>query len=187
MRSRAWMLRLAALMAAGALSVHQLRYLIGWGSDAGAALGAHGHGYLVPLSPVLAGLLVLALAQLIGRAARGAAEPVPGMRRLWPLTTLALVAVYCVQELAEGSDPGALATHGGWVAVPLAGVAGLAIALAMRGAGAATELTGSARRRPWHAPFPQAPRKIALVLSAPRVRSGSACAFAARGPPLALL
>jgi peptidoglycan/LPS O-acetylase OafA/YrhL len=163
--------RLAALLGVGVLAVHQLRYLI-----AGASTGAD-HRYLAPLGSLLAGLAVVALAQLISRAARGRTERAPLLRVIWLGAGMALVAVYCVQELAEGVSPVA---HGGWVALPLAALVSLAIAVLLRGAGGA-ELPA---RRPWRAPrrftLPVLTR-LAPALHVHRVRPRL---LLARGPPL---
>ena len=139
------MLRLAALLGAGELAVHQLRYLLGYGGDASTVLTARGHGYLGPLAAVVAGIVVLALAELLARALRRPARPVPSLRALWAGATVAIALLYSTQELIEGSSP---ASHGGWLALPLAALAGLAIAAIMR-LSARAEV---AARRPWRAP-----------------------------------
>lgn len=193
MGSRGWMLRLAALMGLGSLAVHQLRYLVGYHFDDGAALAAQGHGYLAPAGPVLAGVLVLALAELITRVAGGRGAPAPPFRRLWPAATGALVAVYVAQEVLEGAlapgHPGGLAGvagHGGWVALPLAALIGCAIALLMRAASRVAEATAAATAtRPWRATAPlQAPRLSATVTFL-QARPGAPLPLAARGPPAA--
>src|SRR4051794_40178748 len=106
------MLRLAPLLAIGALAVHQLRYALGSGGTTAA-----GHGYLGAAGAILAGVCVVALAAALARVVRGASSTVPRLARLWAGATLALVAVFAVQELAEGTSPVA---HGGWLAAPLA-------------------------------------------------------------------
>ena len=75
--------------------------------------------------------------------------------------------------------------HGGWVALPLAVTVGLAIALVMRGAAAATALAAAARRAPWHAPSPAAVLQALMPSWAPRRTHGAARHLAARGPPVA--
>jgi hypothetical protein len=135
-------LRAAALIAAGWWAVHQLRYLLAYGAGAGDALGRQGHAYLGPVLPALCVLLALAFARVVVRAT---AAPAGRSRRsqrllvLWPVCAATLVALYVVQESAEGllaaGHPGGLAGilgHGGWIAVPLAIVAGLAVAAALR-------------------------------------------------------
>jgi hypothetical protein len=75
--------------------------------------------------------------------------------------------------------------HGGWVAVPLALAVGLAIALVMRGAAAATALV--AGRAPWRPSLPAAPLHVVLPAWTPRTRLATARHLAARGPPAASL
>src|SRR3954454_19452594 len=110
------MLRFAGLLGAGALAVHQLRYLLAGSSPDGSV-----HGYLGPAGSLLAGVLLLTLARmLLGRAARA-----PRLRVWWRCGAVVLLAVYCVQETAEGVSPLA---HGGWLALPLALVVGFLVA-----------------------------------------------------------
>ena len=177
--SRAWMLRLAGLLSLGALGVHQLRYLIAYGHHARAELTAPSHGYLVPLAPLLVGIVVVVLAELVSRAARGGA-PAPRLRPLWAGSALTLIAVYCAQELIEGSPPLA---HGGWVAAPLAAIVGLAIGLIMRGA----TRPARAPELPWRAPAPPPwpPFEAFSLLFQIHDRAPRTCA--ARGPPLPAL
>jgi hypothetical protein len=174
---------MAALMGAGTFAVHQLRFAL----YGGAGAGVQGHGYLVPLGPVLAGLLLLAFAAGLARIARGAPDPAPRFRRLWVGASLGLLAVYCVQETIEAfvaaHNPPALLGHGGWVALPLAVAAGLAIALIMRGAAAASALV--AGRAPWLAPADAPVVQILPPPWAPRRTRGASRHLAARGPPLA--
>ena len=181
-------LRLAALMGVGTLGVHQLRFLFGYRADAAAVAADQGHGYMPALAPVLAGVLMLALAQAIGRIARGAFGHTPRFRRLWAGASAGLLATYSAQELIEGAlaphhpvGLAGVAGHGGWVALPLALLFGLAIAALMRGAGAA-EL-GDARR-PWRAPEPLAPRSVVQRVAPATVRTRFALPAPARAPPL---
>jgi hypothetical protein len=179
---------MAALMGAGTYAVHQLRYALSYDGGAGHADSLSGHAYLGALGPVLAGLLLLALAAALGRVARGTADSAPRLRRLWAGASGSLLAVYCAQETVErllggghaGGVPGMFA-HGGWVAVPLALAVGLAIALLMRGAAAATALV--AARAPWRPPAPAAPLHFLLPPWAPRTSLAPARHLAARGPP----
>jgi peptidoglycan/LPS O-acetylase OafA/YrhL len=163
------MLRFAALLGMGALAVHQLRYLL-----AGSAPGGPAHAYLGPAGSLVAGVMVLALARAVLRRA----GPAPRLRVLWPATALALIAVYCVQETAEGLSPVA---HGGWLAVPLAVGIALAIAVLVRGATRASVPAA----RPWRAPsIAHPPATLALFLPL-QARPGAPRLLAARGPPSA--
>jgi hypothetical protein len=181
-----WILRLAALMGAGAYGVHQLRYVLS-PQDA-ASLRAH--GYLAPVGAVVVGLLLFALAAALARIARGAVDEVPRAGRLWAGASASLVAVYCVQEtieqlLTSGERTGVLA-HGGWVAAPLAVAIGLAIALLMRGTAAASEVAAARERRIAPALAVGLAPFVALPAPwSPRRSHGAARHEAARGPPAA--
>jgi hypothetical protein len=176
--TRVWTLRLTALIGAGAFGVHQLRYTLSYGADPG------GHGYLVPLAPALAATLLLVLAVALGRVARRAEEPAPHLGRVWAGTSAALLVLYCGQETVEGLATGrvpGMFEHGGWVALPLAVVVGLAIALIMRGAAAATRL--SLRLPPARPPAIAPPLPVALTPWSARPAGACARRVAARGPP----
>jgi hypothetical protein len=164
------MVRLAPLLGLGALAVHQLRYAIA--SDGTMTAG---HGYLGTAGALLAGVSVVALAALLARVARGSGRPAPRIARLWAGTTLALVVVFTLQELAEGTSPIA---HGGWLAAPLAAVVALVIALLARGATTAR----APARRPWRMP-PPARHAVRLGASAPRPGIATFRPVLARGPP----
>ena len=162
------MVRFAALLGSGALAVHQLRYLL-----AGSSADGSVHAYLGPAGSLLAGVLVLALARVV----LGQRAAAPRLRLLWPTTALALIAMYCVQETAEGISPIA---HGGWLAAPLACVVALAIALVMRGAGRA-----AARAvRPWRTPQALGRSLLVAFVLPVQARSGAPRPLAARGPPI---
>jgi hypothetical protein len=173
-------LRSCALLAAGALALHQLRYMLAYGHDAGAALREQGHAYLAPVTAAVVTLVVIGLAIALRRIAAGA-PAAAGRRllRLWPGASGALLTVFAVQESLEGAltpgHPGglaALAGHGGWVAVPLAVGIGLVVALMTRGVAPASYAVA---RRLARAAAPRAP----LVLLAPPPGR------ARRGPPTA--
>jgi hypothetical protein len=177
-----WILRMAALMGAGAYGVHQLRFAL---TPANRAT-AHAHAYLAPVGTVLVGLLLLALAAALARIARGHVDETPRLRRLWPGTSASLVAVYCAQEsierlIAHGESPLA---RGGWIAIPLAVVIGLAVALIARGVAAAGEVAAAERRAPALA-VELAPFDALLRPWSPRRSRAAARPEAARGPPLA--
>jgi hypothetical protein len=120
-----------------------------------------------------AGVMVVGLAALLVRMARGyAGAPAPRLARMWAGTSLALLAVFVLQELAEGASPIA---HGGWIAAPLAALIALAIALLTRGAPVPV-------RRPWRPPA-AARRALLLVAPASRARTPAPALLNARGPP----
>jgi len=189
--SAAWRFRLAALLAAGALAVHELRYALAYGEHAGREASAQGHAYLTVLVPVVVLAALFAAAQAL---LRFAGPPASGDRRrrftrLWLGCTLALAAAYCGQELIEGwlaaGHPAGVAgvlEHGGWIAFACAPVVGGLVALAVRGAAAATEPRTSAaawRPRPTVAPALAWPAATFHPSPDPLARF-----LAARGPPL---
>jgi len=188
-------LRASALLGVGALAVHELRYLVGYGGDARSALAAHGHSYLVLATTLVVLVVLVALGVFLAGIARGAAEsrgPASSARRLAAAAAGALLAIYSFQELVEGlvtpGHPAGLAGiygNGGWSAVLFAGVVGLLIALMLRGAEAVLACVAAARRR-------AAPRSSTFSASAPRAlrvaiaaRAGLARHQAGRAPPLA--
>jgi hypothetical protein len=183
-------LRSCALLAAGALALHQLRYMLAYGHDAGHALREQGHAYLAPVTAVVVTIVVIALATGLHHLA-AAAPARPGRRLpwLWPWATGALLAVFAAQESIEGAltpgHPGGLAAlvgHGGWVAVPLAAAIGLVVALMLRGV---PPVTYPVARRLARAAVPRAPL-VLPVRPAPPLRRYPALATAAgRAPPRA--
>jgi hypothetical protein len=188
-------LRTAALVAVGWWAVHQLRYLLAYGGGTGEALRHQGHAYLGPVTPVLGALLALALARLLVRAAlapAGRSRRAHRLAVLWPACAAAIIALYSAQEATEGllaaGHPAGLYGifgHGGWLAVPLGLVAGLAVAAALRigerleaGAPAALGALSHALPRP----------AAALVAPVPYVAASGALLArlgACRGPPQA--
>src|SRR4051795_7600932 len=134
-------LRATALVIAAALALHELRYLIA-GRPSGEGFDA-AHGYL-PLVSVgaalllgLAGAMLLRALAFARRTGRGAGGPA-SLRRTWLLASGALLALHFGQELLEltieGAPLSALAANGALLALPLAALAGLFVALGLRGA-----------------------------------------------------
>jgi hypothetical protein len=157
-------LRSATVVAAGAIAVHQLRYLVGYGGDASGALHDQGHGYLDALVPLLALLGGLTLVATIVAAIAGAP---PRSRRGAPLVRAlvyagAILAVFGAQETIEGvlvaGHPGGIAAvmaHGGLVALPLALAFGWVVWAALRGLEALDEhvrASNTSLRRPGRTP-----------------------------------
>jgi hypothetical protein len=181
-------LRVAALMAACTFALHELRFLISYGGDSSAALTAQGHGYLVPLTPLVAGVLVLALAGALARAAQGASDRAPGFAPIWAGASASLFTVYFVQESIEGlvfgGHPDGLAGvlgNGGWIALPLAIVLGLAVAFALRGAAEAPAL--ARHRGPLLARITHVDTALLAPDWWPPRLPGAAMHLAPRGPP----
>lgn len=118
-RSRATPGALGALVPLGALGVHELRYLAGYGSQADGQAAATGHGYLEVLSGPL---VIAACAVLIGVVLRRAEAAAP-RAVIWALLTTAVAAAHGGQELIEGAvragHAGALGP-GLWAVIPAA-------------------------------------------------------------------
>lgn len=134
-------LRALAVLGLGALAVHQLRYLFGYGADAGSALSQQGHGYLTGAVPVLLALgLAALLSSFLARRARTRKRGVPHeLGRILAYSGV-LIATYSMQELTEGllasGHPVGLAGlfgHGGLIVFPLALIVGVLAWLAARG------------------------------------------------------
>ena len=185
-------LRAAALLAIGALAVHELRYLAGYGGGAGGALAAHGHAYLALAGGLVAVVSIFALAAFLARLALGGTVgSAPSTTGLALGATAALLAIYAGQELIEGllapGHPAGLAGvlgAGGWTAVPLACLIGLVIALLLRCADAALARAGGHRPRPLPRPALAPPVLPPLRPPAPSV-AGLGRHLAGRAPPLA--
>jgi hypothetical protein len=184
-------LRAAALMTAGALAVHHLRYLAA--PEAVHDEGSAAHAYLGVATPlVLAAAMAawLPLAGVLARAREGddvAVAPV-SFRRAWLAATAGLLAIFLAQELVEGFVAEGhlqaleLLHHGGLAAVPAAIAVGAAVALCLRGAHAAIAQAARAALR-------SAPRRATDLPVPPRAvypprRPALTCPGAGRAPPL---
>ncbi|MCW2980390.1 MAG: hypothetical protein JWO14_2117 [Solirubrobacterales bacterium] len=200
--------RAAALMPAAVLTVHQARFVLAFGGSSGEELEKEGHQYLSALAAPIAmsvaivvGLFFARLASAWrdgageGDARHSAASDPSSWRGFLHLTLLiaaSLLALYSCQELFEGmlsnGHPegfNGVFGDGGWWAVPLSLVCGLAIAAALRGARAAIRWVASRRRRPRisHERPAAAPRPRRLALPRLVPLAGAA---AGRAPPFAL-
>ena len=185
-------LRAGALLGLGALSVHELRYLVGYGQDAGRALSAHGHSYLTLATTLVVLGCILALGVFLAAIARGDGNRRGRRSKLLPVAVsaaLALIAIYSVQELLEGlvasGHPSGVAGvwgAGGWSAAPIASAIGVVIALLLRGAEAVLAHFGRGRTRlRWRGcvPAPRPPERPAIARQV-----GLARHLAGRAPPL---
>jgi hypothetical protein len=151
-RWRGVQLRRAALVAAGALALHELRVVAGYGHDAELVMREPGHAYL-PLATGLAVVLLAVAGAQFARALAGGrrgavpARPPRSTLAVWLHTSALLAAIYLVQAGAESLfDPGhPILAHGGWSVAPLALGLGALIALATREADRA--LRSAAPRR----------------------------------------
>jgi len=185
-----------ALVPVAAFAVHQLRYLLTYGSDAGAQLTSTGHSYLhsvVPWIMLLVGISVGAFLWSLGQAASGRRSR-SGRRLsllgLWLACAACLLAVYCTQEFLEGlfatGHPTGIAGifgFGGVWAIPSSVGVGLVLATILHGARWTLEHV-SARHRSTLAvpvqrvPMVARPHDVARGPAGPLVRGWSD-----RGPP----
>ena len=154
-------LRAIALLGAGSMMVHELRYVAGYGSHAGKALAEQGHSYLPLVEALAIVMVVAALVRFLfslAKARRGVVdEGAPGsFARMWLGASAALAVVYMFQEGFEGTfDAGhpagliGIFGHGGWTALLFSLLIGAAIAALTRLAYQAIELVArKAARRP---------------------------------------
>lgn len=186
-----------ALMPAAAFAVHQLRYWLAFGSQAGYELERQGHSYLhsvVPWIVLLIAVAVGAFLRALGRAF-GGQRSLPrytmSFAALWLACAASLIAIYMTQEFLEGlfltGHPGGLVGifgFGGWWSIPVAVAVGLVLAAAFQGARwILREVSERYGRQP--APVrarllsPSAPQDLALPRLAPLANGWSG-----RGPPV---
>jgi hypothetical protein len=148
-----WGLRAVALLAVGALSLHELSY---WLIDGIAGVGGHSHSYMPLAAGLVTVLLLLAcasFARTLLYAMRGIEDEghPPPFRVLWPLFTVALLTVFSLQEWVEAwvtpGHPTGIGHVAGHVGVGGLGI-GLAIAalIALLLRGARSVVTAIARR-----------------------------------------
>jgi hypothetical protein len=197
-RPRRATLRTSALFYAGALSLHELRYLVGWGPGAERALADQGHAYLTYALPWAVALAAAGVGQLLWRLT-GPRDAASRHRRsrmtAWLGASLGLLAIYASQETVEGlfapGHPVGLAGvfgHGGLVAIPLALAIGAVIVAVERGAAAtlaAASRLGPAVAAQWHRATPDSPLPRATP-AARQPRAGVlAVHLAGRAPPAA--
>jgi hypothetical protein len=201
MRSRANRLGLfrtigqIALLPPAAFAVHQLRYMLAFGSGASLELQRSGHAYMHSVVPWLVVALALAAGvflKALGRALAGqtsAPRYTVTLTGLWLTCTAVLVAIYISQELLEGfvltGHPAGLQGvfgYGGWWAIPSAASIGLVLAAVFDGA--RWVLNGVATRRADQRPTRQAPSNAPrphVVMLAPM--APLAAGSSGRGPP----
>ena len=171
------------MVAAGSLAVHEARYVVSYGDEAGNVLAAQGHSYLPWLAPLVATFVAVACGGFLATLAAPRREAPDRMRtgRVWMAASGALTGIYLLQETLEGmlagGHPAGVAgtlADGGWTAVLFALVVGALIALTLRGAGVVSEAAARWLRPPvWvSAPAtttfprlvePRAPRRALLA------------------------
>lgn len=136
-----------ALLPPSAFAVHQLRYLLVYGSASGEELQRTGHAYLHSVVPWLVTLIALTAGwflRSVGRAFSGQtsrARFTLSFTGLWLACAASLVAIFAGQEFLEGlfatGHPAGLAGifgYGGWWAIPAALCVGLVLAAVFHGA-----------------------------------------------------
>src|SRR3954451_21619667 len=96
----AFRLRCFALLGAGALALHELRYLVAYGGDAGRALDEEGHGYLGTVAALVDAAVVASGATLVAASVRRRRPPprAPSCRLRWLGASVALLIIYVAQE-----------------------------------------------------------------------------------------
>lgn len=181
------------LVPAAALLVHQLRYTLAYGSQAGAQLAATGHSYQHSLVPWVILALGVGLSSFLRRAAHarrtGQTGPLARLSAvsLWGVTTVGLLAVYALQEsleelYASGHPTGVTGIfgHGGWWAVPSAVVVAVGVVALLRAGRVVLRFAGRLAARPirFRLLTPAAPAAVMLAVPAPLAR-----AAAGRAPP----
>jgi hypothetical protein len=193
---RSWTrFRAVALLAAGSIIVHELRYTLAYGPNAAEALAQQGHSYLPmveALAMVLLGVAAVRFGMSLLRARSGLvveARP-PSFARLWLCATAALTAVFTLQEGFEGEfaagHPGGLVGifgDGGWTAILLAALVGAVIALLARVAHQAIELVARHAARPRLRPS-SLPLRVGFRSLPSRHQRVLAWKLAGRAPPL---
>jgi hypothetical protein len=133
--------RLVVTLPLAALAVHQLRCAV-----VGEPVESRVHSYLpfalaVALALVASGLFALLAGALRARRSHGRHDTLPSVTVLWAWASVALAAIYIVQEALEVGvppwDPRAIAgliVGGGWLAVPLGVALGFVVAVFVHGA-----------------------------------------------------
>ena len=147
MRARIAGFAYVALFPPAAFAVHQLRYWLAYGSNAGVELQRTGHSYLHSVVPWLVLLLALAVGGFLrglGRAFAGQtsrARFTMSLTAMWLACSAALVTIFACQEFLEGlfatGHPGGLVGvfgYGGWWSIPAALSIGLVLATVLHGA-----------------------------------------------------
>ncbi len=185
-----------AMLAPAAFLVHQLRYLLAFGGDAGAELQRTGHSYLHSLVPWIVLLVALALGvflRSLGRAFTGHSS-VPrysvSLLGMWFACSVCLIAIFVCQELLEEAfAPGhpagfpGIFGFGGWWAIPASVGVGLVLAAWYHGTRwvlqQIVERHARTQGRPTGAgPAPARPPRLVVARLAPLVGGWSD-----RGPP----
>lgn len=185
-----------ALLPPAAFAVHQLRYWLAFGSNAGVELQRTGHSYLHSVVPWLVLLVALAVGgflRALGRAFAGHTSPARftlSLTAMWLACSAALVSIFACQEFLEGlfatGHPAGwvgIFGYGGWWSIPAALCVGLVLATVLHGARLLVREVAHRRARPYLVVVgpvlrPARPRDAVVVCPAPLVSGWSG-----RGPP----
>jgi hypothetical protein len=185
-----------ALLPPAAFAVHQLRYMLAFGANAGVELQRTGHSYLHSVVPWLILLLALAVGgflRALGRAFAGQTSPARftlSLTAMWLVCSGALIAIFACQEFLEGlllaGHPAGwvgIFGYGGWWSIPAALSIGLVLAAALHGARWLVREVAHRRSRRYLTLVgpvlrPVRPRDAVIVRPAPLVKGWSG-----RGPP----
>jgi hypothetical protein len=185
----------AAGVPAGAMAVHQLRYVLAFGGASGAELQRQGHSYLHSVAPWIITLLALAIGvflSALGRAMSGhtsAPRYSFSLLGLWLTCSTCLIAIYVSQEYLEGllatGHPAGLVGifgYGGWWSIPAALCVGLVLAALLHGARWALRVVAARRVRPTSdaTGAPGVTRRPTIALPRP---APLALGWCGRGPP----
>jgi hypothetical protein len=186
----------AGLLPAAALAVHELRYVLAFGSNAGLELQRQGHSYLhsvVPWAVLIVALVVGGFLRSLGRACSGhtsVSRVTLSFAGLWFACSACLIAIYMGQEflegmLAAGHPVGWVGVfgYGGWWAVPVAVCIGLVLAALFH---AADWVLGEVSRH--YARSRPAPRRRPIAALRPQLVAAPqpapvAGGWSDRGPP----
>ena len=181
--------RLASVLAVGAFALHQLRYLIAFGSSS----ATEGHRYISDLTAPLAVLVLAGLLATLIRGTEGAApERTPLVHRI-AVFAGALLAIFAGQELLEGVlatgqpvGPAVVLAGGGWIALPLAAAIGALAALLVRALEGVERAIAVVHARSPRRSRPPAVRGRALRARGPSLFSEPLAFGLARRPPPAV-
>ena len=184
-------LRLAAFVALGSFVLHQARYAVGQGGNAGEALARDGHSHM---GLVLAITLLIAIVVPAVTLMLAAVGPRAGrfpQSRIGPLRcAIALLAAFWMQELGEGvvsaSHPSGLEAilgHGGLVVFPLALVLGYLLFLLQGSFDAAEDRVAGSLVRRWVAKATGPEPQYVEPERPPHAGLGLVFGFACRPPP----
>lgn len=195
-RARIARVAYGGLLPPAAFAVHQLRYMLAYGGNAGIELQRTGHSYLHSVVPWLVLLLALAAGgflRALGRAFAGHTSPARftlSLGAMWLVSSAALVAIFVCQEFLEGlfatGHPAGwvgIFGYGGWWSIPAAVSIGLVLAAVLHGARWLVRAVARQRARPHVLVIGPVlrlarPREVVVGCPAPLVSGWSG-----RGPP----